>query len=68
MPLNIYNKPKPPLILFYWMQSRSYYPNYWNDLKRLMRKNGGVLMVDNVISHAAEVKAFLNMIKQDGDF
>ncbi|MCU4359342.1 O-methyltransferase [Acinetobacter ursingii] len=47
---------------------RSYYPNYWNDLKRLMRKNGGVLMVDNVISHAAEVKAFLNMIKQDGDF
>ena len=47
---------------------RSYYPNYWNDLKRLIRKNGGVLMVDNVISHAAEVKAFLNMIKHNGDF
>lgn len=47
---------------------RSYYPAYWHDLKRLIRKNGGVMMVDNVISHAAEVKQFLNMIKQDADF
>ncbi|MPW45777.1 O-methyltransferase [Acinetobacter guerrae] len=47
---------------------RSYYPTYWDDLKRLIRKNGGVLIVDNVISHAAEVKEFLNMIKQDMDF
>ena len=47
---------------------RSYYPNYWHDLKRLIRKSGGVLVVDNVISHAAEVKTFLNMIRQDSDY
>lgn len=47
---------------------RSFYPAYWHDLKRLIRKNGGVMIVDNVISHAAEVKSFLHMIKQDNDF
>ncbi|WP_130802450.1 O-methyltransferase [Acinetobacter ihumii] len=47
---------------------RSYYAAYWNDLQRLIRKKGGVLIVDNVISHAAEVKEFLAIIKQDANF
>ena len=47
---------------------REHYVSYWKDLKRLLRKNGGVLIVDNVISHKAEVKDFLNLIEKEADF
>ncbi|ENW79828.1 hypothetical protein F909_02932 [Acinetobacter sp. ANC 3929] len=44
---------------------RDYYVSYWADLKRLLRSSGSTLIVDNVISHAAEVKNFLELIKND---
>lgn len=47
---------------------RNAYENYWSDLKRLIKPKGGVLIIDNVISHAAEVKSFLEMIKHDQNF
>jgi len=47
---------------------RNAYENYWHDLKRLIKPKGGVLIIDNVISHAAEVKPLLSLIKKDSTF
>ncbi|KCY18395.1 methyltransferase domain protein [Acinetobacter baumannii 21072] len=47
---------------------RDAYENHWPDLKRLMKPKGGVLVVDNVISHAAEVNRFIALIKKDPDY
>lgn len=47
---------------------RNAYENYWPDLKRFIKPKGGVLIIDNVISHAAEVKSFLELIKNDQNF
>ncbi|MBJ9721019.1 DUF1442 domain-containing protein [Acinetobacter calcoaceticus] len=47
---------------------RNAYENYWPDLKRIIKPKGGVLIIDNVISHAAEVKPLLSLIKKDGTF
>ncbi|SEO54070.1 O-methyltransferase [Acinetobacter sp. yr461] len=47
---------------------RHAYENYWPDLKPLIKPKGGVLIIDNVISHAAEVKSFLELIKNDQNF
>jgi len=44
---------------------RIHYVNYWADLKRLLQNAGSTLIIDNVISHAAEVKTFLELIKND---
>ena len=42
--------------------------SYWHDLKRLLKPTGGTLIIDNVISHTAEVKPLLELIKQDENF
>jgi len=34
----------------------------------LLKPKGGVLLVDNVISHAAEVEEFVQLIQQDSRF
>ena len=47
---------------------RDAYLNYWVYLQNIMIHQGGVLIVDNVISHAAEVKPLLELIKQDEAF
>ncbi|EXB46755.1 O-methyltransferase [Acinetobacter sp. 1000160] len=47
---------------------RGNYVSYWADLKRLLQTSGSTLVIDNVISHAAEVKSFLELIKQDDDY
>jgi len=47
---------------------RDAYVDYWPDLQRLLHPHGGVLIVDNVISHAAEVKSFITEVKQDSRF
>lgn len=44
---------------------RTEYMNYWAHLKRLLHPQHGVLIIDNVISHAAEVKEFLRTIRLD---
>ena len=40
---------------------RPAYPDYLPDLRRLVDPAGGALVVDNVVSHAAEVEDFLAM-------
>ncbi|TCB36267.1 methyltransferase domain-containing protein [Acinetobacter sp. ANC 4910] len=47
---------------------RDAYVDYWSDLKRLLSKQGGVLIVDNVISHAEEVKTFTQLVKEEGNY
>ncbi|KXZ63016.1 O-methyltransferase [Acinetobacter venetianus] len=47
---------------------RGSYVSYWHDLKRLLKPTGGTLIIDNVISHTAEVKPLLELIKQDEKF
>lgn len=47
---------------------RDAYVGYWAYLKNMIHPQGGVLIVDNVISHAAEVKSFIELVKNDGHF
>jgi predicted O-methyltransferase YrrM len=43
---------------------RPAYPGYWPDLIRVLRP-GGLLVVDNVLSHAAEVQAFRGLVSDE---
>jgi predicted O-methyltransferase YrrM len=43
---------------------RPSYPGYWPDLIRVLRP-GGLLAVDNVISHANEVEAFRELVSDE---
>jgi predicted O-methyltransferase YrrM len=43
------------------------YPRWWPHPKRVLR-TGGVLAVDNVLSHPDEVAEFLALVDGDGDF
>lgn len=47
---------------------RDAYVEYWSDLKRLMCVSRGVLVVDNVLSHADQVTDFIALIQQDEQF
>ena len=47
---------------------RDAYVDYWLDLKRLMCVSSGVLVVDNVLSHADQVTDFIAIIQQDEQF
>lgn len=47
---------------------RDAYVNYWLHLMRLLKAKSGLLIVDNVISHAAEVEEFIVLIQQDPRF
>lgn len=47
---------------------RNAYLNYWIYLQKMLVEHGGVLIVDNVISHAAEVKSFIMEVKRDERF
>lgn len=44
---------------------RSAYPSYWPDLVRVLTR-GGLLVVDNAISHAGEMTVFREQISADG--
>ena len=46
---------------------RSEYPGWWPDIKRVLRK-GGLLVVDNATSHAAEMAPFVAIVSADPDF
>lgn len=43
---------------------RPAYPDYWADLIRVLRP-GGLLVVDNVLSHASEVQAFRELVGEE---
>ena len=47
---------------------RDAYIDYWPDLKRLICAKRGVLVVDNVLSHADQVTDFIALIQQDEQF
>ncbi|WP_292010210.1 O-methyltransferase [Chryseobacterium sp.] len=47
---------------------RKYYTEYWPELKRLLSKDGALLIVDNVISHQHQVEDFQNLIIEDTGF
>ena len=47
---------------------RDAYLGYWKHLARLLKPKCGMLVVDNVISHAAEVEEFIHLIQQDQRF
>jgi predicted O-methyltransferase YrrM len=46
---------------------RPEYPGWWPDLKRVLRP-GGLLVVDNAISHPAEMAPFVALVSDDRDF
>ena len=46
---------------------RSQYPGWWPDIRRALHK-GGLLVVDNAISHAAEMAPFIALVSSDTDF
>jgi predicted O-methyltransferase YrrM len=46
---------------------RSQYSGWWPDIRRVIRK-GGLLVVDNAISHAAEMAAFAALVSSDLEF
>jgi predicted O-methyltransferase YrrM len=43
---------------------RPAYAGYWPDLMRVLRA-GGLLVVDNVLSHAEEVREFRGIVRED---
>lgn len=46
---------------------RSEYLEWWPDIKRVLRE-GGLLVVDNATSHAAEMAPFVALVSADTDF
>ena len=44
---------------------RSQYTAYWPHLQRILTKPGSLLVVDNVLSHADEVQAFIALVEAD---
>ncbi len=47
---------------------RDTYVKYWQYLPGIMQEKHAALIVDNVISHAAEVAEFINLVEQDNRF
>jgi predicted O-methyltransferase YrrM len=53
--------------LIFLDSERSEYPGWWDDLKRVLR-SGGLLVVDNASSHAEDMAPFISMVESDPDF
>lgn len=47
---------------------RQFYCDYWCHLKKCLSQVGGVLIVDNVISHAKQVQDFIKLAVGDEQF
>lgn len=47
---------------------RPAYPAYWPHLKRALARPGSLLAVDNVLSHAEQVRDFTDLVKRDDAF
>ena len=47
---------------------RDAYCDYWNALQHILKAKGGLLVVDNVLSHASEVEGFLNLVRENLNF
>lgn len=53
--------------LMFLDSERSEYPGWWPKIKRVLRK-GGLLVVDNATSHAAEMAPFVAIVAADPAF
>lgn len=53
--------------LIFLDSERSQYPGWWPDVRRVLRQ-GGLLVVDNATSHAAELAPFVALVAADPDF
>ena len=47
---------------------RDAYVDYWKNLQHMIAPKRGILIVDNVISHAAEVQEFIALVQSDARF
>ncbi|MCW8040664.1 MULTISPECIES: class I SAM-dependent methyltransferase [Acinetobacter] len=47
---------------------RDAYVEYWEYLPNLLKKKGGLLVVDNVLSHASEVAEFIALVQANKQF
>lgn len=47
---------------------RDAYVDYWNNLQHMIAPKSGILIVDNVISHATEVQEFIALVQSDARF
>lgn len=47
---------------------RDAYVDYWTNLQHMIAPKSGILIVDNVISHAAEVQEFIALVQSDARF
>lgn len=46
---------------------RGDYPAWWPDIRRVLRP-GGLLVVDNAVSHAGEMAPFIDLVAADAEF
>lgn len=53
--------------LLFLDSARGEYAGWWPDIARLLRK-GGVLVVDNAVSHATEMADFCALVRRDAQF
>lgn len=53
--------------LIFLDSERSEYVKWWSNIKRIMR-TGGLLIIDNALSHAMEMQPFILLISQDKQF
>jgi predicted O-methyltransferase YrrM len=58
--------PPASLDLVFLDAERPAYPEYWDDLKRVLRRPG-LIAADNAISHAAELEPFRALADADAD-
>src|SRR5436190_14192 len=53
--------------LIFLDSERPEYPGWWPDLRRVLRP-GGLLVVDNAISHPEQMAPFVALVKADSAF
>jgi predicted O-methyltransferase YrrM len=47
---------------------RDAYVEYWPYLQKILSKQGGMLVVDNVLSHASEVAQFVSLVQANSQY
>ncbi|MDY6458058.1 class I SAM-dependent methyltransferase [Acinetobacter faecalis] len=47
---------------------RDAYCDYWNYLPQILKEKGGLLVVDNVVSHESEVNDFVKLVRENPKF
>lgn len=60
-------QPNDAFDLVFLDSDRKQYVAWWQDVDRIL-KPGGVLVADNTLSHAAEIAAFLKIVRDDMRF